>query len=107
MCRTPEFFLNIFWLIRQSRSFQCSRCSGGPCMAEERELRSSPLCRGDGPQSKSALLHFAPTSMHPSMIPSISALDRTPISATNTILVRGMPAVGAPPGASVARPPAN
>ncbi|MDB5609670.1 MAG: hypothetical protein JWP25_6570, partial [Bradyrhizobium sp.] len=28
------------------------------------------------------------------MILSISALDRTPISATNTIRVRGIPAVG-------------
>ncbi len=51
--------------------------------------------------------HFAAGSMHPRMTLSISALDSTPISATNTIRVRGIPAVGGPTGASVARPPAN
>ena len=37
--------------------------------------------------------------MHFSMIASISAIDRTPISAMNTIRVRGTPAARAPPGA--------
>jgi hypothetical protein len=48
-----------------------------------------------------------PASMHPSMVLSISALERTPISAMNTIRARGTPTASAPPGANVARPPAS
>ena len=44
---------------------------------------------------------------HLCMMPSISSRDSTPISATNTIRVRGIPALGVPAGASVARLPAN
>jgi hypothetical protein len=65
--------------------------------------------RGSAKQHRdqNALRHFAPASTHPSMMLSISARDSTPISATKTIRVRGIPAVGVPAGASVARPPAN
>ena len=80
-----------------------------PAMLRTAALRRKrhPFSSGNEHPGRNALLHFAPASMHPSMILLISALDRTPISATNTIRVRGIPAVGVPPGASVARPPAN
>ena len=80
-----------------------------PAMLRTAALRRKrhPFSSGNEHPGRNALLHFAPASMHPSMILLISALDRTPISATNTIRVRGIPAVGASPGASVARPPAS
>ena len=59
-------------------------------LAEWRECVASPLA-----------------SIHSFMTLSISAIERTPISAMNTIRARGTPAASAPPGANVARPPAS